>query len=272
MRSTDSRTRMDRRELWIRILVTVGLVGGALAFLLTTPGQRWEWHSVWRDGNHAGYILSGLWITFYLSVGALVVALIVGTITGVMRMSRNPAVSQVATVYIELVRGTPLLVQLYLVWHGFMVSLKAYMLRAGASFEFADFFQSAPVAGILVLGFFAGAYVAEIVRAALESIDKGQTEAAIAQGMTRSQVFKLILFPQAFRRMIPPLTGQFVSLIKDSSLLSIIGVFELTKRSEIARVETHSTFEVLLPLAILYLALTLPLSRLARRLELRLAV
>lgn len=271
MRSTGSRTRSRSSEILIRTTVTVVFVGLILLFVLTTPGKSFDWHTVWRDGGHADYMLGGLWITFYLSVGALIVALVMGVVTGLMRMSRNIVVSQIATTYIELVRGTPLLVQLYLVWFGFMVSIKNYMLQAGASFEFADFFQSAPVAGIVVLGIFAGAYVAEIVRAALESIDPGQTEAAIAQGMTKRQVFRHILFPQAARRMIPPLTGQFVSLIKDSSLLSVIGVFELTKRGEIARVGTNTTFEVLLPLAGLYLAITLPLSILARRLELRLA-
>jgi polar amino acid transport system permease protein len=100
-------------------------------------------------------------------------------------------------------------------------------------------------------------------------VDPGQTEAALSQGMTRWQALRLVLLPQAFRRMLPPLTGEFVSLVKDSSLLSVVGVVEITKASRDFAAETYRTYEIFLPLAVTYLAITFPLSRLARRLELR---
>jgi polar amino acid transport system permease protein len=131
--------------------------------------------------------------------------------------------------------------------------------------------DDATVVGVLTLGGFAGAYVTEIVRGAVESIDPGQAEAALSQGMSRGQAMRHVLLPQALRRMVPPMTGEFVSLVKDSSLLSVIGVLEVTKRANEAQSVTLRTFEIYLPLALMYLAITFPLSRLARRLERRLS-
>ena len=269
MQSTDSRTRAGR-EFLIRAGVTVAVVGGALVALLNVPGVPYTW-SVWRDGTWATYIATGLWITLYVSIGSLIVALVLGVIAGLMRMSKNIVVHQLGTIYVELIRGTPLLVQIMIAYFCVALAVKKGLEAGGVAFGVVDASQNVTVWGIAVLGVFAGAYVAEIVRAALESIDPGQTEAALSQGMTKRQVFRLVLFPQALRRMIPPLTGQLVSLVKDSSLLSLIGLFELTNRAGIMRTSTYTVFEVLIPLAALYLVITLPLSVLARRLELRLA-
>ena len=274
MQSTDSTTQAGRtrvgREFLIRAGVTVAVVGGALLALLNVPGVPYDW-SVWSDGTWAAYIRTGLWITLYVSLGSLVVALVLGVIVGLMRMSKNVVVHQLGTIYVELIRGTPLLVQIMIAYFCVALAVKKGLEAGGAAFGVVDASQNVTVWGIAVLGVFAGAYVAEIVRAALESIDPGQTEAALSQGMTKRQVFRLVLFPQALRRMIPPLTGQLVSLVKDSSLLSVIGLFELTNRAGIMKTSTYSVFEVLIPLAGLYLLITLPLSVVARRLELRLA-
>ena len=273
MRSTDSRTWSwaTDADFWRRSALTVVALGGLLAFMLLAPREYdWKWTAVWRDGDYASYLLGGLWVTFYVSMGALVVALIFGIAGGLARLSHNWFWNQLGTIYVELIRGTPLLVQIYVAWFCITIAVRDTLEAVGASAGILDLSQDKLLWGILTLGVFAGAYVAEIVRAALLSIDKGQTEAALSQGMTRRQVFRFVLFPQAMRRMIPPLTGQFVSLVKDSSLLSVIAILELTKRGSEVRGATHNTFEVFLPLAGLYLVICFPLSRLARRLELRL--
>ncbi len=271
MQSTSSRTpRRSSQEWLIRAGVTTAVVGLLAALLLNVPGQRYNWHTVWRDGDYGQYLLVGIFVTLGVSIGALVVGLILGVLGALARMSRNVVLDQLGTLYVELVRGTPLLVQLYVAYWCIAVAIKKGLQSAGVPEGIAALTDQAMLVGILTLGLFAGAYVAEIVRAAVESIHRGQTEAALSQGMTKRQTFWLVLLPQAVRRMLPPLAGQFVSLIKDSSLLSIIGVVELTKRANEVRSPTLATFEVFLPLALLYLALTFPLSWMTRRLELRL--
>jgi polar amino acid transport system permease protein len=230
-----------------------------------------DWAAVWRDGDYASYMLGGLLVTVAVSLGSLVLALVCGVLGGVARLSRHWFWHQLGTIYVELIRGTPLLVQIVVAYYCFGTALRSLLEGAGAPAGLVRASQDPIVIGILTLGVFAGAYVAEIVRAAILSIDPGQTEAALSQGMTRRQAFRWILFPQALRRMIPPLTGQFVSLVKDSSLLSVIAVPELMKRASEVHSSSYATFEVYLPLAGLYLLVCFPLSHLARRLELRLA-
>jgi polar amino acid transport system permease protein len=186
------------------------------------------------------------------------------------RLSRRPALQQAGVTYVEIVRGTPLLVQVLVAYYAVAPALRDLLRSAGAPSALSAPFDDPVFVGVVTLGVFAGAYVTEIVRAAVESVDRGQTEAALSQGMTHGQVLRLVLLPQALRRMIPPLTGELVSLVKDSSLLSVIAVSELLKRSSEVQSTTYKTSEVLLPLALLYLCITFPLSRLARRLELRL--
>jgi polar amino acid transport system permease protein len=156
--------------------------------------------------------------------------------------------------YVELFRGTPLLVQIYIFY--FCVAAVIHL-------------DNPWVIGTLTLAFFSGAYISEMVRAGIESIDKGQIEAAKASGLNDRQTMRYVVFPQALRRIIPPVTGQFVSLVKDSSLLSIISVRELTKAAEVINATTYKTFEAYLPLAGLYLLITYPLSYLTQRLEVR---
>ncbi len=123
--------------------------------------------------------------------------------------------------------------------------------------------------GVLTLSFFSGAYISEIIRAGIESIGKSQLESARAIGLTRSQTYRYVIFPQALRQTLPPLAGQFVSLIKDSSLLSIISISEFTWNAEAINSRTFSTLESYIPLAAGYLILTLPISLWTRHLERR---
>jgi len=262
MRSTTSTSPASllRGDAAVRALVTVAVLGGMVAFLaLTGPSNGWEWHRVWGDSERPGYrwlFLRSLGTTLLVSLCALAIALLLGFAGGLARLSRRAWLSQLATLYVEIVRGTPLLVQIFIA-----VYCVGYVLHV----------DDANVVGTLTLGMFAGAYVTEIVRSAVESVDPGQLEAALSQGMSRGQALRHVLLPQALRRMLPPMTGEFVSLVKDSSLLSVIGVLEITKRANEAQSVTLRTFEIYIPVALLYLAITFPLSRLARRLELRTA-
>jgi polar amino acid transport system permease protein len=123
--------------------------------------------------------------------------------------------------------------------------------------------------GVLTLSFFSGAYISEVVRAGIESVGKSQLESAKAIGLTRAQTYRYVIFPQALRQSLPPLAGQFVSLIKDSSLLSIISISEFTWNAEAINSRTFSTLESYIPLAVGYLILTLPISLWTRYLEKR---
>jgi polar amino acid transport system permease protein len=197
--------------------------------------------------------IQGLQTTLVLSLAALVLATVIGILVGVMRLSKRPLVSAIATVYVEVIRNTPLLVQLFIVYFGLAP------LWRGNSFL--------PMA--IGLSMFAGAYVAEIVRAGIQSISKGQTEAALSCGLTAWQTMTLVVLPQALRRILPALAGQFISLIKDSSLVAVFGYTELTFA---ARKVTSATFLGLHPYLLVagfYLVLCYPLSLIVRAIERR---
>lgn len=270
MQSTASRM-FARRELWIRVGVTAVVLGLTAVFLFVLPRYRWAWHIVWT-GERPLLFAKALAVTLALSAGSLVLALLLGLSAGLMRLSRNVIWNQVGAIYVEVIRGTPLLVQVLLAYFCLAPIVGNILEGVGAPAGLVQLTNDPYLIGIVTLGVFSGAYVTEIVRAAVQSIDHGQVEAALSQGMNGSQAYRYVIFPQALRRMIPPLTGQFVSLIKDSSLLMLIpGIIELSMRAQMTRSSTYKDFEVLVPLALLYLLLCYPLSRMARRLELRLA-
>jgi polar amino acid transport system permease protein len=206
----------------------------------------------WRLGP----LMLGLWTTLWLSAVSSIFGLLFGLITGLARVSKNFTIRWLALLYVECIRGTPLLVQIFI----------AYFLL-GTVFNL-----SRNVCGVGALSLFAGAYVAEIVRAGIQSISKGQTEAARSLGMTMFQTMWDIILPQAFKRILPPLSGQFISLIKDSSLVSVIAITDLTKSGREIITSTFATFEVWLIVAAMYLLVTSLLSQLVFHMERRLAV
>lgn len=223
------------------------------------PGDPLATHGEWRPG----IMIQGLWITLKVSFFSIIFGIIIGLIGGLARLSDNPALKWSAITYVELIRGTPLLVQIF-IWYfvlGTMVNelLAAYNIR-----------QIAPIwYGVASLASFTGAYVTEIVRAGIQSIHRGQTEAARSLGMTYAQSMAHIILPQAMRRILPPLAGQFISLIKDSSLLGIIAIRELTKATREVITTTLSPFELFFVLAFLYLIITFALSMFVQYLERR---
>jgi polar amino acid transport system substrate-binding protein len=199
--------------------------------------------------------LSAAWVTLELSVLAFLLAVPVGVVLAVARVYGSRPVAGAARLYIELFRGTPVLLQLFVLYYGL-----------------ASVISLGPVqAAVLGLGLNYGAYEAEVYRGALLALPRGQSEASRALGLGPAQTLWHVLLPQALRLALPPMTNDFVSLLKDSSLVSVITVIELTKRMTIAAVDLRGWLIPGLLCAALYLALSFPLSELARRLERRLA-
>jgi polar amino acid transport system substrate-binding protein len=206
-------------------------------------------------GSMVLQFLEAAWVTLELSVLAFLLALPVGALLAIARVYGSRSVAGAARLYIELFRGTPVLLQLFVLYYGF-----AQVVNLG------------PVeAAVLSLGVNYGAYEAEVYRGALLAIPRGQSEASRALGLSPVQTLRHVLLPQALRLALPPMTNDFVSLLKDSSLVSVIAVIELTKRMTIAAVDLRGWLVPGLVCAALYLALSFPLSELARRLERRLA-
>jgi len=203
----------------------------------------------------AGPLLVGLFTTLYISFFSIIFAIILGVVTGLARVSGNPFFKKLAVLYIELIRGTPLLVQIFIFY--FFIGTIFNLDRV--------------TAGVAALSVFTGAYIAEIVRAGIQSISKGQMEAARSLGMSYPQAMALVILPQAFKRTLPPMAGQFISLIKDSSLVSVISITDLTKAGREVVASTFSPFEVWFTVAALYLILTSGLSFLVQLLEKRMA-
>ncbi len=208
-----------------------------------------------RAGIAPGPLAWGLWLTLKLSLLALLFSLVLGLIAGLGRVVSNPAVRALAATYVEIVRGTPLLVQIFIFYFfvGTVLNLSAF------------------TAGVAALAVFTGAYVAEIVRAGIEAVPRGQMEAARSLGMGYAQAMRHVVLPQALRRSLPPLAGQFINLIKDSSLVSVMALTDLTKAGREVVSSTFSPFEVWFTVAAMYLLMTGALSLWVRRLERRLA-
>jgi polar amino acid transport system permease protein len=223
------------------------------------PGDVLGSYQKWK----VGILLQGLWLTLEVSILAVFLGIIIGLFTGLARISKNPALRWTAITYIELIRGSPLLVQIFIWYFVLGTMFNTLMAKQGMG-------QLSPLwYGVAALAVFAGAYVAEIVRAGIQSIHRGQMEAARSLGMTYPQSMRHIILPQAFRRILPPLAGQFISLIKDSSLLGIIAVRELTKATREVVTTSLQPFELWFICALLYLVLTFALSMFVQYLERR---
>jgi polar amino acid transport system permease protein len=226
-----------------------------------SPGDTLGSYKQWKPG----LLVIGLWITLKISVLATILGVIIGIISGLMRISDNPALRWTSIFYVELIRGSPLMVQI-LIWYFVLGTLINDLLTAYGLGQIPALWY-----GVASLACFAGAYVSEIVRAGIQSIHRGQTEAARSLGMTYAQSMRYIILPQALRRILPPLAGQFISLIKDSSLLGIIAIRELTKAAREVVTATLQPFEVYILLGLLYLLLTFSLSMYVQYLERRMA-
>jgi glutamine transport system permease protein len=202
-------------------------------------------------------LMRGLKLTILITTAGLAIGFAVGAVAGLMKISRSFVLRKTSGVYVECIRGTPMLVQAMFLYYGVPMALGIRIPPL--------------MAGIVVIAVNSGAYIAEIVRGAVQSINTGQSEAGRSIGLTRFQTMRYIVWPQAFRRMIPPLGNQFIISLKDTSLLMVIGVGELLRTGQEIVAVNFRAFEVYLAVAVVYLAMTLSISHLLRLLESRLA-
>ena len=232
----------------------VAIAFGALFFFaFSRLHYQFNWSSVWR---YRGNLLRGFSMTLVISFFSLLLSLFVGAIFGIGSRSSFLPLRMVSRVYVEVIRGTPLLVQILI-----------FFYVVANAFGIANRY----VVGVIIMALFSGAYVSEIIRAGIDSVAESQLESARSLGLEPFQTYRYVIFPQVLTRILPPLAGQLASLIKDSSLLSIIAVNEFTQMAREVNANTFSTLESYIPLAIGYLILTLPISVLTKRLEKRFA-
>jgi len=241
-----------RLSTFASALVACLLITVIFYFSFHQVSYRWNWAAVYK---YRQTLFAGWLVTILISITALGLSTLIGVLFALVRRSPFLPVRYFGQLYVELVRGTPLLVQILIF---FYVVADAFHV------------QNRYVVGVLILSFFSGAYISEVVRAGIESVSQSQLESAKAIGFTRAQTYRYVIFPQAIRSTLPPLVGQFVSLIKDSSLLSLIALNEFTQAARDVNSVTYSTLECYIPLAVGYLALTLPISLWTRTLEKRL--
>ena len=198
-------------------------------------------------------LLSGVKLTILITIFGLLIGFALGALSGLMKISRTLFLRKIAGVYIESIRGTPIMVQVMFIYFGLPLALGMRIPPI--------------VAGVVAIAVNSGAYIAEIVRGAFQSIERGQTEAGRSIGLTHFQTMYYVIWPQAFRRMIPPLGNQFIISLKDTSLLVVVGVGELTRTGQEIIASNFRAFEVWLTVAIMYLVMTLSLSRVLNYIE-----
>lgn len=249
-------------RLPVRDIIIYLFVMGAIIYVIlrgaSEQGYHWQWYRVPKyifsleDGTFTlGPLLEGLKITLHITWISMILTYIIGLVTALLRLSESIVGRFVARIYLEVARNTPLIVQLFFVY-----------------------FVIAPVLGIdrlfaaiLALSLFEGAYASEIYRSGIVSLPKGQWEAAHSLGLTRFDTYRKVILPQAIRRVLPPLTSQTISLIKDSSLVSVIAVYEMTMQANALVAETFLTFELYFTIAGIYLVITVFLSQVVALLE-----
>jgi len=241
---------------WVAAVVVLALAGEVLYTFVTAPHLKWS--VVAHYLNHR-LILQGIVTTLELTILAMLIGIVLGVVLAVMRLSPNPVVSMVSWLYIWFFRGTPVLVQIF-----FWYNLATVLPYIGIGIPFTGIHWQADtntlipafMAAMLGLGLNEAAYMAEIVRAGLISVEHGQTEAAQALGMTRLVVMRRIVLPQAMRVIIPPTGNETISMLKTSSLAFVASVPELFTRSEQIAAATFEVIELAIVASIWYLAMT----------------
>jgi glutamine transport system permease protein len=218
-------------------------------------GFQFKYSVIWES---IPTLLVGVKLTIWITFFGLLIGFFLGTLAGLGKTVRSQILNRISAVYIETIRGTPLMVQVMFIYFGLPMA-------AGTRIP-------PLVAGVTAIALNSGAYIAEIVRGAIQSIDRGQTEAGRSIGLTRFQTVLYVIWPQAFKRMIPPLGNQFIISLKDTSLLVVIGVGELTRTGQEIIAVNFRAFEVWTTVALMYLVLTLTLAKLLAVTEKRLEI
>jgi polar amino acid transport system permease protein len=277
----------------LMLLAGIGTAAAWLIYQATIQAQyHWNWQAIPQyllrfdkpSGRWVpGLILQGVLVTLRLSFWATCLALIIGTIMGLFRISRSPYRRLLGSGYVALIRNIPVLVWIFIFYYFIgdrllpamgidrLVRLDGGPLSGILRLILADPARvSIFISGAVALAVYEGAYITEIVRAGIQSIDKGQWEASAGLGFTRAQQLHYIIFPQALRRVMPPLAGQFISTIKDSAIVSVISIQELTFQGMELMAATFFTFEIWLTILAIYFVLCLACSLLVERFELHL--
>ncbi len=207
--------------------------------------------------NSLPLLLAGAGVTIEITAIAVGLGFILGLITSVCRLSSVKILRGIAICYVNIIRGTPMLVQIFLIY---------FALPMVIGERINPF-----VAAVAACSINSGAYVSEIFRAGIQSVDKGQMEAGRSLGLSWMQTMRYVILPQAFKHVIPPLGNEFISMTKETSLVSVIGFEELTRRGQLIIAKTYGSFEIWLTVAAIYLVLTLSIARLVSYLERRFA-
>ncbi|WP_319522252.1 amino acid ABC transporter permease [uncultured Desulfosarcina sp.] len=275
------------------LLSGIGAVVAGLLYLATQKAQyHWNWQALPQyllrmDENTGkwvpGLILQGVFVTLRLSVWATVLALIIGTIMGLFRTGCSRYRRMLGSGYVALIRNIPVLVWIFIFYYFVgdrllpALGINQVMLMDGGPLSgILSLIMAEPsripvfISGAVALAVYEGAYITEIIRAGIQSIDKGQWEASSGLGFTRAQQLRHVIFPQALRRVLPPLAGQFISTIKDSAIVSVISIQELTFQGMELMAATFLTFEVWITILAIYFVLCLACSLLVERFELHL--
>ena len=264
-------TRLQQRVIFFRspwrdiiqyVLLVVTLVW-LMSISTAQLGYNWQWYRIPRylftiqDGRLvAGALIEGLLYTFRISGVSLVFAMLIGLATALGRLTDSFMARAVTRIYLEIIRNTPLVVQIYLVY--FVVGP---ILGLGR-------FSSA----VLALSLFEGSYLSEVFRAGIVSLHKGQWEAAHSLGLSTTDTYRDVILPQALRRILPPLTSQVITLIKNSALVSLVSLADLSMQARIIAANTFLTFEVWFTTAAIYLVVTVTLSTIVSLMEKRFKV
>lgn len=259
--SITATTRTDAAS-WAKFAAFAALVVGGVVWGASRMNYAWKWEQVPRfvvrviDGQfYPGPLLKGLVVTLEISAVSFLLALVIGLAVALARLSDSIVARGLARIYLEAIRNTPLLVQIYLLY---------FVLAPILNFD--RWF-----AAVFALAVFEGAFAAEIFRGGILSVPKGQTEAAMSVGLTRAQTYRLVIIPQAVRIMLPPLTSLAVSLVKHSAIVSAIAMFDLFNEARTIVSETFLSYEIYLTTGAIYLVVTLALSLLVTALERRFA-
>ncbi|MCU0559026.1 MAG: amino acid ABC transporter permease [Desulfobacterales bacterium] len=278
---------------WLDALIAALLAAGAAYLVYRVRvglNYQWEWGAIPQylfryDPAQGGWvpnvIMSGFFMTIRLSIWATLIATLIGVVMGLLRVSRSRFRRMAAAAYVELTRNTPPLVLIF-IFYFFIgdqllptTGLEIIIREQSAELQALFATLLAPpgrltvfISAVLTLSIFEGAYITEIVRAGIQSIEKGQREAAAALGFTRWQRMRHVILPQAVQRILPPLGGQFISTIKDSAIVAVISIPELTFRGMELMAATYLTFETWITITGLYFVLTFGCSLAIRRLEL----